>query len=86
MSAPIRNFHSEFFDGDPAAVESYTISVVLPVGSPPGVWGLESMELSDKVDNKASHSFAELVSFGVNDDAGDRRLKASQVEFEVLSS
>eukprot|EP01046_Picozoa_sp_COSAG06_P048354 COSAG06_NODE_7215_length_2583_cov_1.137681_2_plen_79_part_00 len=28
---------------------AYTISVVLPVGSAQGIWGLESMELSDKV-------------------------------------
>ena len=36
---------------------------MLPVGSPPGMWGLESMELDDKVDNKYSVSFAELVAF-----------------------
>ena len=68
---------------------AYTISVVLPVGSAQGIWGLESMELSDKVDNKASHNFMELVSFDVSEDAGGRRRMAagansSRLEFAVV--
>ena len=81
------NFYTTFFDGDPTVFTAYTISVVLPVGSAPGIWGLESMELSDKVDNKASHNFMELVSFDVNEDAsgGRRRMQnSSRLEFVVV--
>jgi hypothetical protein len=85
------NFYTAFFDGDPTVFVAYTISVVLPVGSAPGIWGLESMELSDKVDNKASHNFIELMSFDVSEDSGGRRRrmaaggpKSSRFEFAVV--
>jgi hypothetical protein len=61
------NFHTEFFDGDPTVAADYQINVVLPVGSPPGTWGLEAMELFDKVSNKASYNFVELMHFDVQD-------------------
>ena len=57
------NFHSTFFSGNATAWAPYRINVVLPAGSPPGTWGLESLELSDKVDNVAAHSFVENVHF-----------------------
>ena len=41
---------------------------MLPVGSAPGTWGLESITLSDKVDNALSNSFVENVHFEVLDD------------------
>ena len=49
--------------------------MVLPVGSAPGTWGLESMELSDKVDNTLSNSFVENVHFDVDTDDSGRRLR-----------
>jgi len=73
-----RNQYTLYFSGDPTAKEKYTINVVLPVGSPPGEWGLQSMELTDKVDNKASHSFAELVHFEAD---SQRRLSVSDLHF-----
>ena len=63
------NFHTTFFAGDASAWAAYHISVVLPVGSAPGTWGLESIVLADKVDNQAAHSFVENLHF----EAGARR-------------
>jgi hypothetical protein len=87
------NFYTAFFNGDPTVFVAYTISVVLPVGSAPGIWGLESMELSDKVDNTASHNFMELMSFDVSEDSGGRRRRmatdganSSWFEFAVVGS
>ncbi|MBI2893199.1 MAG: hypothetical protein HYY06_06570 [Deltaproteobacteria bacterium] len=60
-----RNFYTEFFDGDPTAWEDYEIDVVLPVGSAPGTWGLQLMELSDKAGNRTSYDFTEIIHFEV---------------------
>jgi surface protein len=77
-----RNFYTTFFRGDATAWEEYEINVVLPVGSAPGIWGLESMELFDKVDNKAAYNFVENLHFEVG--GGGRRLGAdSSLTFEV---
>ena len=61
------NFRTTFFVGDPTAWTVYEISVILPVGSAPGVWGIESMEISDKADNVLVNSFVENVQFDVDD-------------------
>lgn len=61
------NFYTIFFDGDPTEWKEYTINVTLPIGSPPGIWGLESMELIDKAGNKAEHYFVETLRFDVLD-------------------
>ena len=82
------NFYSSFFSGDPTAWAAYTINVVLPVGSPPGTWGLESLELNDKVDNEASHNFVENGHFELQ--SGRRRMTSvgehalASLSFEVV--
>ena len=76
------NFRTEFFVGDPTAWKRYEINAVLPVGSAPGTWGLESMELSDKVDNKNAQSFVENLHF----QAGGARLLAQQQAAEEKTS
>jgi len=40
------NFYTLFFDGDATVWSEYIIEVVLPVGSPPGTWGLQSMDVN----------------------------------------
>jgi Immunoglobulin domain/Immunoglobulin I-set domain len=57
------NFHGTFFKGDPVAWQQYTATVLLPVGSVPGTWGLASMDLGDKALNSKSYSFVEIVRF-----------------------
>jgi len=57
------NFYTTFFAGNASAWAPYRISVVLPAGSAPGTWGVESITLQDKVDNEAAYSFVENMHF-----------------------
>jgi hypothetical protein len=59
------NFHGLFFEGDPTAWMRYEVSVVLPEGSAPGIWGLSSMRLWDKVGNLHDADFSESLRFEV---------------------
>jgi hypothetical protein len=59
------NFYTEFFEGDPTAWTDYTINVVLPVGSPPGTWGLQQLYVRDKARNTRTYDFVELVQFQI---------------------
>jgi hypothetical protein len=62
------NFYTLFFEGDPTEWSEYEITTVLPVGSPPGVWGLQELELYDKVANRQYYNFVETVHFVVEGD------------------
>jgi hypothetical protein len=57
------NFHTLFFIGIPNEMKSYEIELVLPVGSPPGKWGLFQITLEDKANNPKSFEFTEIVHF-----------------------
>ncbi|MCJ8345787.1 hypothetical protein MJH12_09620, partial [bacterium] len=61
-----KNSNLLFFKGDPTKWQKYDIKVVLPPGSPPGIWGIQSMELSDKAHNKQSFNFVETMHFKVS--------------------
>ena len=61
------NFYNTFFQGDPTAAEEYVISTVLPIGSPPGTWGLQELTLRDKAGNTSAHNFVETVHFVVDE-------------------
>ena len=67
-----RNFYTLFFDGDATASEEYTIDMVLPVGSDPGMWGLEGIEMYDKADNRVLYTFSGLESFQMVKDGARR--------------
>ena len=60
------NFYTPYFVGEPTAWADYEVTVVLPVGSPPGVWGLESLSLRDKANNVHNYNFVEIVQFQVS--------------------
>lgn len=60
------NFYTMFFNGDPTAWKEYKINVVLPRGSSPGIWGLETINVMDKAGNRKSYNFAENINFQVN--------------------
>lgn len=79
-----RNFYTNFFVGNASSWEAYHIRVVLPPGSAPGTWGLESLELSDKADNVAAHSFVENVHFEAAGGGGRRLAVAERLQFEVV--
>ena len=57
------NFYTMFFEGDARAWSEYEIKVVLPVGSPPGTWGLQELVIQDKADNQRTYNFAETIQF-----------------------
>jgi hypothetical protein len=59
------NFYTPYFVGDATAWADYHVSVVLPVGSPPGTWGLESLSVRDKANNIHNYNFVEIVQFQV---------------------
>jgi hypothetical protein len=60
------NFYTQFFDGDPTAWAEYEIDVVLPVGSAPGTWGLQELDVQDKARNMRNYNFVETVQFQVS--------------------
>ena len=52
---------------DGGAWKDHIASYTLPVGSPPGTWGLIEMSVQDKAMNFKYHNFTEIVSFVVDE-------------------
>ena len=52
---------------DPTVYEAYHKTIILPVGSPPGVWGLAEMSVRDKAGNRQRYDFTEIVRFEVEE-------------------
>ena len=63
------DFYKVYFTRDPAVYETYHKTIILPVGSPPGVWGLAGMTIYDKAKNKLNVDFTEIVRFEVDNGA-----------------
>jgi len=59
------NFYTPYFVGDPTIFAEYQIDVILPVGSPPGTWGLQMLTVLDKANNTRTYDFVEIVQFQV---------------------
>ncbi len=58
------NFSTLFFKGgSPTEWTDMNITVTLPEGSAPGVWGLREIYLEDKGGNFRTHNFVEVVHF-----------------------
>ena len=64
-----------YFPGDPTIYKEYNKTIVLPVGSIPGIWGLAEMELKDKAGNTFKADFTEIVRFEI----GDIKMSTSDV-------
>ena len=47
---------------------TYYQTIILPVGSPPGTWGLAEMTLQDKARNFSRFDFTEIVRFEVTEE------------------
>ena len=62
-------FHDVYFSRDPTVYEIYHKTIVLPVGSPPGTWGLAEMTVYDKAQNALQADFTEIVRFELDDAA-----------------
>ena len=59
------DFYKIYFSGDPTIYHSYEQTIILPVGSVPGTWGLAEMTVWDKAQNKLLADFTEIVRFEV---------------------
>ena len=55
-----------YFVGDPTVYKTYEKTIVLPVGSIPGTWGLAEMNVLDKAQNVLRANFTEIVRFEVS--------------------
>ncbi len=58
--------HFVYFSGDPTVYKTYEQTIILPVGSVPGIWGLAEMTVWDKAQNKLIADFTETVRFEVD--------------------
>ena len=61
------DFWDIYFSRDPTVYKTYHKTIILPVGSPPGTWGLAEMTVWDKAENKLLADFTEIVRFEVED-------------------
>ena len=61
------DFYKVYFTRDPTVYENYHKTIILPVGSPPGTWGLAGMSVSDKAKNILRVDFTEIVRFEIID-------------------
>ena len=61
------DFYKVYFTRDPAVYETHYKTVILPVGSIPGTWGLAEMNVFDKAENILRANFTEIIRFEVQD-------------------
>ena len=71
------DFWDIYFSRDPKVYETYHKTIILPVGSAPGTWGLAEMTVWDKADNKLYVDFTEIVRFEVEEGAPAAPIVAS---------
>ena len=62
-----RDYHKTYFSGDPTVYQTYHKTIILPVGSVPGTWGISQMTVEDKAQNILHADFTEIVRFVVED-------------------
>ena len=62
-----KDFWTIYFSRDPTVYQTYHKTIILPVGSIPGTWGLAEMTVYDKAQNALRTDFTEIVRFKVND-------------------
>ena len=73
-----------YFNGDPTAWTKFTINVVLPKGSAPGIWGLAEISPNDKVGNSRTYNFVETLIFEP-DDNSDNYVLFSELNDNILT-
>ncbi len=59
------DFEKVYFTRDPTVYETHYETVILPVGSIPGTWGLAEMKVFDKAYNLLRANFTEIIRFEV---------------------
>jgi hypothetical protein len=67
MQKDLGNLYYDFYpDSSIYGFKRYYFNTVLPVGSPPGLWGVSSITLLDHAINTKSYNFTEIVRFDVD--------------------
>ena len=61
------DFEKVYFTRDPTVYETHYETIILPVGSIPGTWGLAEMKVFDKAYNLLRANFTEIIRFEVTD-------------------
>ena len=61
------DIYKVYFTRDPAVYETYHQTIILPVGSIPGTWGIAEMKVFDKAYNLLRANFTEIIRFEVTD-------------------
>ena len=56
-----------YFTRDPTVYQTYQKTIILPVGSPPGTWGLAEMKIIDMAHNIRRVDFTEILRFEILD-------------------
>lgn len=59
------SYNNIFSDSSKYVYKQYYAKTLLPVGSPPGLWGVSSIVVMDQAHNKRYYSFTEIVRFDV---------------------
>ena len=59
------DYHKVYFTRDPTVYQTYARTIILPVGSIPGTWGIAEMKVSDKAYNILRANFTEIIRFVV---------------------
>ena len=62
-----KDFWGLYFSRKTDVYETYHKTIILPVGSVPGTWGLAEMTVFDKAQNVLRADFTEIVRFEVSD-------------------
>ncbi len=61
-------------EGKPGVWRKYKVSTLLPRGSSPGLWGVESIDLIDRSNNTKHFGFVELVRFDIEETDNDQKV------------
>ncbi|MFZ9717849.1 MAG: T9SS type A sorting domain-containing protein [Chitinophagaceae bacterium] len=68
MQRDLGNLYYEVYpDSSIYGFKRYYFKTLLPVGSPPGLWGVSSITLFDKSRNRKYYNFVEIVRFDVEE-------------------
>ena len=73
------DFYKVYFSGEPTVYQTYKQTIILPVGSIPGTWGLAEMTVLDKAQNRLQADFTEIVRFEVESASAKRLTMAEEL-------
>ena len=62
-----QDYHKIYFTREPTVFHTYHRTIILPVGSIPGTWGLAEMKVYDKARNTLRANFTEIIRFELTD-------------------